>query len=105
MTPATIPPLKPLIDPKTPVGAEKGKGSSPKDVKEKSPEPGEKVELSPEARKLSEVHGEDPVAAAERSRHLARIKKQVEQGTYQVRGREIAEKLLKTMLKERDTLK
>jgi len=92
------------MDSKAPVGAQKGKGSSPREVRGNSPDPGEKVELSPEARKLSEARGEDP-AAAQRSRHLARIKKEVQQGTYQVRGKEIAEKLLKTMLKERDTLK
>ncbi|HLC26244.1 MAG TPA: flagellar biosynthesis anti-sigma factor FlgM [bacterium] len=104
-TPGTIPPLKPLIEPKTPVAPEKAKGTSRKNPEKTHVGQGEKVQLSPEARNLSEVHAEDPIAAAKRSRHIAQIKKQVEQGTYQVRGQEIAEKLLRTMLKERDTLK
>lgn len=105
MSPIKISPSSPFIDRTAPVDARKRKGTPSRKPSEKPNTPGENVDLSPAARELSDAHEVDPVAAGARSRYLADIKKQIEQGTYEVKGRAIAEKLFKALLKDRGSLK
>lgn len=105
MSTIKISPSNPFMEGKSGVEAGKrrkpfpGKGASNRSATT------ERVMLSPVAKELAETHETEPAAAAGRSRYLAQIKKQVEQGTYEVKGREIAEKLFTTLLKDRDSLK